>query len=66
MIRVAKTWAVADGRNHVLPDDIKELAQPVLCHRLLLDAEAQFSGVTVEDVIGRLLDSVSPPTDRVE
>jgi MoxR-like ATPase len=66
MIRVAKTWAAAEGRNHVLPDDIKELAQPVLCHRLLLDAEAQFSGVTVEDVIGRLLDSVSPPTDRVE
>jgi MoxR-like ATPase len=66
LIRVAKTWAATDGRNHVLPDDIKELAQPVLCHRLLLDAEAQFSGVTVEDVIGRLLDAVSPPTDRVE
>jgi MoxR-like ATPase len=66
LIRVAKTWAAADGRNHVLPDDIKELAQPVLCHRLLLDAEAQFSGVSVEDVIGRLLDSVSPPTDRME
>jgi MoxR-like ATPase len=66
LIRVAKTWAAAVGRNHVLPDDVKELAQPVLCHRLLLDAEAQFSGVTVEDVIGRLLDSVSPPTDRVE
>ena len=65
MIRVAKTWAAAEGRNHVLPDDVKELAQPVLCHRLLLEAEAQFSGVTVDDVIGRLLDSVSPPTDRV-
>jgi MoxR-like ATPase len=65
LIRVAKTWAAAEGRNHVLPDDIKELAEPVLCHRLLLDAEAQFSGVTVDDVIGRLLDSVSPPTDRV-
>ncbi|WP_151084476.1 AAA family ATPase [Nocardioides cynanchi] len=65
MIRVAKTWAAADGRNHVLPDDVKALAEPVLCHRLLLDAEAQFSGVGVHDVIGRLLDSVSPPTDRV-
>jgi MoxR-like ATPase len=66
LIRVAKTWAAADGRNHVLPDDVKALAEPVLCHRLLLDAEAQFSGVSVQDVIGRLLDSVSPPTDRVE
>ena len=64
-IRVAKTWAAADGRDHVVPDDIKELAEPVLSHRLLLDAEAQFSGVSVQTVIGRLLDAVAPPTDRV-
>src|SRR6187549_2140850 len=36
-VRVAKTWAAADGRDHVVPDDIKDLAEPVLCHRLLLD-----------------------------
>jgi MoxR-like ATPase len=65
LIRVAKTWAAADGRDCVIPDDIKELAEPVLCHRLLLDAEAQFSGVTVDTVIGRLMDAVAPPTDRV-
>jgi MoxR-like ATPase len=64
-IRVAKTWAAADGRDHVVPDDIKDLAVPVLCHRLLLDAEAQFSGVSVDAVIARLLDAVAPPTDRV-
>jgi MoxR-like ATPase len=64
-IRVAKTWAAADGRDHVVPDDIKELAEPVLCHRLLLDAEAQFNGVTVPSVIDRLLETVAPPTDRV-
>ncbi len=65
LVRVAKTWAAADGRDHVVPDDIRALAEPVLSHRLLLDAEAQFSGVTVDTVIGRLLDSVAPPTDRV-
>ncbi|GAA4674441.1 MoxR family ATPase [Nocardioides nanhaiensis] len=64
-IRVAKTWAAADGRDHVVPDDVKVLAEPVLCHRLLLDAEAQFSGVTVSSVIARLLEVVAPPTDRV-
>ncbi|WP_193609626.1 AAA family ATPase [Nocardioides lijunqiniae] len=64
-IRVAKTWAAADGRDHVVPDDIKDLAVPVLCHRLLLDAEAQFSGISIDTVIARLLDSVAPPTDRV-
>ena len=64
-MRVAKTWAAADGRDHVVPDDVKVLAEPVLCHRLLLDAEAQFGGVTVDSVISRLLESVAPPTDRV-
>jgi MoxR-like ATPase len=63
-VRVAKTWALADGRSYVIPDDIKELAVPVLSHRLLLDAEAEFSGVTIEDVIAQLLSSVRPPTVR--
>jgi MoxR-like ATPase len=63
-VRVAKTWALADGRGYVIPDDIKALAVPVLSHRLLLDAEAEFSGVTVEDVIAQLLGSVRPPTVR--
>ena len=63
-VRCAKTWAVADGRNYVVPDDLKELAIPVLSHRLLLDAEAQFSGVTVEQVIGQILSDVAPPTER--
>jgi MoxR-like ATPase len=63
-VRVAKTWALADGRSYVIPDDIKALAVPVLSHRLLLDAEAEFSGVSVEDVIGQLLSQVRPPTNR--
>jgi MoxR-like ATPase len=63
-VRAAKTWALADGRGYVVPDDIKELALPVLSHRLLLDAEAEFSGVTVEDVVAQLLNQVRPPTSR--
>jgi MoxR-like ATPase len=63
-VRAAKTWALADGRGYVVPDDVKELAVPVLSHRLLLDAEAEFSGVTVADVIGQLLSQVRPPTSR--
>ena len=55
---------LADGRGYVVPDDVKELAIPVLSHRLLLDAEAEFSGVSVEDVIGQLLSRVRPPTSR--
>jgi len=63
-IRAAKTWAVSQGRDHVIPDDIKDLAIPVMSHRIILTAEAQFSGVTVESVVGELLANVAAPADR--
>jgi MoxR-like ATPase len=63
-VRAAKTWAAADGRGHVVPHDIVTLAEPVLGHRLLLDAQAQFGGVQVADVVATLLDQVPPPVDR--
>jgi MoxR-like ATPase len=65
LVRTAKVWALAEGRAQVLPDDVKALAEPVLCHRLILDPEAMFNGVTVEDVIGDLLTSVPAPQERV-
>jgi MoxR-like ATPase len=64
LIRVAKTWAAADGRTHVVPQDVVTLAAPVLCHRLILDAEAAFRGVTIDDVIQQLLAAVPAPLDR--
>ncbi|SHG99499.1 MoxR-like ATPase [Jatrophihabitans endophyticus] len=65
LVRCAKTWALAAGRNFVVPDDVKSLAVPVMCHRVLLDAEAQFAGAEVDEVIGQILDAVAPPTQRV-
>ena len=64
LVRAAKTWAASQGRNYVIPDDIKDLALPVLGHRLLLDAEAEFAGVRIEDVIEGLLGVVEPPSER--
>ena len=52
------------GRHYVLPDDLKELAMPVLAHRMLLDAEAEFAGATVANVLSRVLSSVEPPSER--
>jgi MoxR-like ATPase len=65
LVRTAKVWALADGRPQVIPDDIKDLTEPVLSHRLILDAEAQFNGVTVEQIIAQLLADVAPPMERV-
>ena len=46
LVRTAKTLAAASGRHYVVPDDVKSLAEPVLAHRLVLDPEAEFDGVT--------------------
>lgn len=64
LIRVVKTWALSQGRNTVIPSDVTTLAHPVFRHRILLDPQAQFSGVSIEEVIDRLLESVPAPTDR--
>jgi MoxR-like ATPase len=64
LMRVIKTWAVADGREHVVPDDVVRLAHPVLGHRLILDGEAQFRGVEVSQVVDELLDRVPVPSVR--
>ncbi len=64
-VRCAKTWAISQGRTHVIPDDIKVLAEPVLNHRLLLTAEAQFANITIAQVIGQILSEVAPPSERV-
>ncbi|MCU1545453.1 MAG: ATPase [Homoserinimonas sp.] len=64
LIRTAKTLAASNGRHYVIPDDIKALAEPVLAHRLVLDAEAEFDGVTASSMIGQILMETSPPSDR--
>jgi MoxR-like ATPase len=47
-----------------VPDDVKSLAEPVLAHRLVLDPEAEFDGVTSSSIIGQLLLETAPPSDR--
>ncbi|NNC11013.1 MoxR family ATPase [Planctomonas sp. JC2975] len=64
LARAAKTWAIAAGRTYVTPDDVRELAVPVLAHRVIVDPEAEFSGVTAEDVVARALATVNPPAYR--
>ena len=64
MVRAAKVWAASQGRNFVLPDDVKELAPVVWTHRLVMDPEAEFSGATPEVVLTRVLADVAAPQQR--
>ena len=64
LIRTSKTLAAANGRHYVIPDDVKALAEPVLAHRLILDPEAEFDGVTASSIVSQLLIETAPPSDR--
>ena len=64
LVRAAKTLAAASGRHYVIPDDVKSLAETVLAHRLVLDPEAEFDGVSASSIIAQLLLETPPPSDR--
>ncbi|MGR2753146.1 AAA family ATPase [Agromyces arachidis] len=64
LVRAAKTHAAGRGRHYVVPDDVKALAEPVLAHRLILDPEAEFDGVTASNVIAQVLIETPPPSAR--
>jgi MoxR-like ATPase len=55
LYRAAQTYAALQGRDYVLPDDVKRLATPVLAHRCLVHPESALRGVTVADVLGDIL-----------
>ncbi|QZP38450.1 AAA family ATPase [Halobaculum magnesiiphilum] len=57
-----KARAAIHGRDYVIPDDVKALAEPILVHRLLLSTEAEIGEESVEDVVDRILGAVEPPT----
>lgn len=64
MVRAARVWALSEGRNYVLPDDVKALAHVVWDHRLVLDPDAEFAGASREAVVERALEEVPAPTLR--
>ncbi|MFN3713409.1 MAG: AAA family ATPase [Alcanivoracaceae bacterium] len=53
--------ALLEGRDFVIPDDIKRVARPVLRHRIQLSADAEIEGQTPESLLRRLLDQVPAP-----
>ena len=61
LLRAARAWAVLDGRDYVLPDDLQELAGPVLAHRLIPSAEAHIAHRSTADIVALALRTVPVP-----
>lgn len=58
----AKVKALLDGKSHVSIEDIRHVAHPVMRHRILVNYRAEADGISSEQVIDRLLETVQPPT----
>jgi MoxR-like ATPase len=65
--RITRSRAAASGRDYVMPDDVKELAGPVLEHRLTLRPEAHMRGETIDSIIADVLGRIRVPgtTSRI-
>ena len=57
----ARAHAALDGRDYVIPDDVKVLAVPALRHRLVLSPAAEIEGRRVEQVLDGLVNQVAAP-----
>jgi MoxR-like ATPase len=61
LLRVAKARALADGREYLLPDDVKAVAEHVLSHRLILAPEARAAGLSGGDLVREALEKTPVP-----
>jgi len=61
LLRAARAFAASEGREYVIPDDVKALAPSVLAHRLMIAPETEMSGRSADDVIEDLVGSVAVP-----
>jgi MoxR-like ATPase len=61
LMAVAKGFAAMDGRDYVIPDDVKGAAQPVLRHRVVLRPEADLEGITPDQALDEVLRAVEVP-----
>jgi MoxR-like ATPase len=61
LLRVAKARALSDGRDYVLPDDVKAIAGPVLSHRVILSPEARSAGLTPAEIVQEAVEQTPVP-----
>lgn len=61
LLQAGKAYAALQGRDYLIPDDVKQVARPVLRHRLQLRPEAELEGITTARAVDELCASVEVP-----
>ena len=65
LTRAGQAYALIQGREYVIPDDIQYLAPYVFSHRIILKPEAKYGGVETEELVSSLLEKVPVPVQRL-
>ncbi len=63
LYQTSQAWAAIQGRDYVLPDDVKFMAPHVLTHRLMISPQAQLRGRQPEEMVADIVDSVPVPVE---
>lgn len=61
LLEASRAKAALRGRDFVTPDDVKDMARPVLVHRITLSPEAEMEGLVLDDLLKRIFESVEVP-----
>lgn len=64
LMKAAQAYALLNGRDYVLPDDVQYLAPAVLSHRIILKSEAKYGGIDAESIIQDIVRKIPVPVKR--
>jgi len=62
LMKAAQALALTEGREFVIPEDVREMAVPVIAHRMVAEPQARFAGVTTAGIVEEILTKVPPPS----
>ncbi len=61
LFRASQAWAFYNGRNYVIPEDVKMMVVPVLSHRIVLKQEAKLKKITSSDILESIVEKIKVP-----
>jgi len=62
LMKAAQALALSEGREFVIPEDVREMAVPVIAHRVIVEPQARFAGVTTAGIVEEILTKVPMPS----
>ena len=65
LMKASQAYALMNGRDYVIPDDIQYLAPYVFAHRIILKPEARYGGVSAEELVYQIIDNTTVPVQRL-